>query len=246
MLWSWRSPLSWGSSFPSCHSATLHFWLGIPTIERCLWENNALRNGFWYVVDVSNTVEIQPLGYHDRNTSQGDVMSAFVGNFVQSPTIWAKHDKFFLRFPRLLQFPLQSPKHHTIAPCLSYNLPSSTHHRRPYPCPPVSVRAAKQPLIGTSHRREIWVWEIFSGKSWEIWYFLWTKLEDQKLSMDLYYWSWDISHWNANLKLGYLALKCQFEVGMSRLMDVVICPDVSNVNNWMILETTNEGEYPSL
>lgn len=171
-------------------------FLGIPTIERCLWENNALRNGFWYVVDVSNTVEIQPFWVPWQEHITGDVISVFCWQFCS--TSWAKHNKFFLWFPRLLQFPLQSPKCHAITPCLSYSLPSSTHHRRPYPCPPKkTVRVAKQPLTG--------VWEFVRSKLGDM-IFLTDPLEDQKMSIDLYYWR-----------------------GISRLVGSVMCRDMSTV-----------------
>ena len=58
------------------HPATLHFRLGIPSIERCLWENNALGE--------HNRVGIQPFWWHDRNTpNERSCLFIFVGNFVQ-------------------------------------------------------------------------------------------------------------------------------------------------------------------
>lgn len=169
---------------------SVRWTLGHPDDWEMLVREQCPQKRLGYVVDVSNTVEIQPLGYHDRNTSQGDVISVFVGNFVQnrikqSPTIWAKLNitSSSSNFPDSCSFPF-NPQN---------AMPS---HR-------VSHSIFQDPHIIEGHTRvhlkEQWGWqnslwlaqitgekseyENLSGRSWEIWYFLRTSWKIKKCQL---------------------------------------------------------------
>ncbi len=140
-----KHALRLASRFPNRHSATLHFWLGIPTIERCLWENNALseHGGGWGCWGCFNRVEMYTPIFldvgklNDRNRLNQITCLLFVAIMsVRSPAIWSQKHNTCLQWQKICKhFRTQWCHSHSHAFLLEefkiysqhFNLPTHTH-----------------------------------------------------------------------------------------------------------------------
>ena len=190
MLWGWLP------RFPNCQSATLHF-IGIRTIERCLWENNALSDhALGDVEGVSDRVEVHAAflevgKLHDRKTQESK-------NFVQNRDQQSE-----------LSITSSSSGSQTLEPFLQPHNPIPSH-RVPhiiFQAPHIIEGHTRVHLVFSKYQwgwqKSLWPAPLTRGKSedgkncqvkvgkYDISYR--AKLEDRKMSMDLSSWSSDIS-----------------------------------------------------